>query len=134
KQSTAVGRQWTDSPSRPERLHLAPEPVLSPLQAPGRGHAGAVPDARKKRLTGRKPRQETAARPPYHSPRAGRPGAVAPSAQAEAPASGFDVSQWDDREKESRACPIRTSLRSARRHGHKGRQGGRDDPRVALAS
>jgi hypothetical protein len=29
------------------------------LQAPGRRHAGAVPDVRKNRLTGRKTRQET---------------------------------------------------------------------------
>jgi asparagine synthase (glutamine-hydrolysing) len=32
-----------------------------------KGHAGATPDARKNRLTGRKPRQDTPERPPYHS-------------------------------------------------------------------
>src|SRR5262249_25705121 len=39
---------------------LGPGPVLAPLQAPCRRHAGAFPGTRKNRLTGRKSRQETA--------------------------------------------------------------------------
>jgi AraC family transcriptional regulator len=53
---------------RRARRLLGPEPVLPSLQAPGRRHSGAVPDARKNRLTGRKSRQETGERPPYYSP------------------------------------------------------------------
>src|SRR5262249_51188946 len=49
---------------RPARRLLRPEPVLPALQAPRRRHARAVPDALKKRLTGRTFRQETARRPP----------------------------------------------------------------------
>src|ERR1700757_495768 len=52
---------------RRARRLLGPEPVLPPLQASHRRPAGAVPDARKNRLTGRKPLQETPERPPYHS-------------------------------------------------------------------
>jgi AraC-like DNA-binding protein len=52
---------------------LGPEPVLPSLQAPRRRHAGAVPDARKNRLTGRKFRQEAPERAPYHFPRAAGP-------------------------------------------------------------
>ena len=50
------------------------------LQAPRRRHAGAVPDARKNRLKGRKSPQENGQRPPYHSPGAGWVGVVAPLA------------------------------------------------------
>src|SRR5262249_30017047 len=67
---------------RRARRVLGPEPVLPALQAPRRRHAAAVPDARKDRLTGRKSRQETAARPPYHSPSARWGGVVAPPVRA----------------------------------------------------
>src|SRR5262249_26430808 len=49
---------------RHARRLLGPEPVLPSLQAHSRRHAGAVPDARKNRLTGRKLLQETGRRPP----------------------------------------------------------------------
>jgi hypothetical protein len=47
---------------RGARRLLGPEPVLPALQATRRRHAGAVPDARKDRLTGGKSRQETGPR------------------------------------------------------------------------
>jgi hypothetical protein len=56
---------------RARRLR-GPEPLLPSLQAPRRRHAGSVPDARKNRLNGRKSRQETGRRTPYHSS-CGRP-------------------------------------------------------------
>jgi hypothetical protein len=63
------------SGGRRARRLLGPEPVLPSLQASRPYHAEAVPDARKNRLTGRKSRQETAERPPYHSQeQGGRPG------------------------------------------------------------
>jgi hypothetical protein len=52
------GRRILPGAGRCARGVLGPEPVHPPLQAPRRHHAGAVPDARKNRLTGRKPRQE----------------------------------------------------------------------------
>jgi AraC family transcriptional regulator len=58
----------TDLPLAEVAAHAGPEPVLPSLQAPRRRHAGAVPDARKDRITGRKSRQETGRRRPYHSP------------------------------------------------------------------
>jgi hypothetical protein len=78
--------------------------LLPELPAPRRRRAGAVPDARKNRLTGPKARQETVERAPYHSSGAGLVGAVAPRARGEAPAPGFDTSKTNDREeKESGA-------------------------------
>jgi len=57
------------APGGGRRAHrlLRPEPVHPSLPAPGRRHPGAVPDARKNRLTGRKPLQEPGERAPYHS-------------------------------------------------------------------
>src|SRR5262249_41203765 len=49
---------------RARRL-LGPEPVLPPLQAHSRRHAGAVPDARKNRQNGVSPAKKTALRHPY---------------------------------------------------------------------
>jgi indolepyruvate decarboxylase len=43
-------------------------PTDHEAEAPGRPHAGAVPDARMNRLTGHTFRQETERRSPYHSP------------------------------------------------------------------
>src|SRR5262249_16778295 len=73
-------RRLVPGGGRRARWLLGPEPVLPALQAPRRRHAGAVPEARKNRLTGRKSRQETAQRPPYHSPEAAWVGVIAPRA------------------------------------------------------
>jgi AraC family transcriptional regulator len=59
-----VTSRWQRSPRTPASWTRASSPSL---QAPHRRHAGAVPDARKNRLTGRKSLQETGERPPYHS-------------------------------------------------------------------
>src|SRR5262249_13691012 len=45
-----------------------------------------------------------------------------------------EISQWDDPEKESRACSNRHSLRAARRHAPKGEKRGREDPGGGSAS
>jgi AraC family transcriptional regulator len=53
------------------RRLLEPEPILPPFQVRCRRHAGAVPGARKNRLTARKSRQETGRRALYDSVRIG---------------------------------------------------------------
>src|SRR5262249_51772756 len=72
----AIGDRPAPGGGRRLRRLLGPEPVLPSLQAPGRRHAGAVPDARKDRQTGRKFLQEAGRQAPYHSPRAGQQGEV----------------------------------------------------------
>src|SRR5262249_34081191 len=68
-QATPASRdQPVPGRNRRTRRLLGPKPVLPALQASRGRHPWAVPDARKNRLKGRKPRQETAERPPYHSP------------------------------------------------------------------
>jgi RNA polymerase sigma factor (sigma-70 family) len=63
---------WT-APERPGNGQSVTDPCApddgSPaLQASRRRHATTIPGVRKNRPTGRKPRQETGERPPYHSP------------------------------------------------------------------
>ena len=59
-----LGRPTSSFASRGERKPVIRRPKRPRSAAPRRHHAGAVPDARKKRLTGRNPLQETAEQSP----------------------------------------------------------------------
>jgi serine/threonine protein kinase len=71
-QGTAASRdRGFPGGDRPARRLLGPEPVLQPLQAPGRRHPGTIPQVRKNRIRVGKPLQERGSQPLYHSVRFG---------------------------------------------------------------
>jgi hypothetical protein len=110
---------------RRARRLLGLGPVLPPFRAPGRRHAGTIPQDRKNRIRDRKPLQEPRPRAIYHSvrigARVGRASLVAMSGRTDRPPpAGNGVAQsppspgtrrsrgWLS----SRNCPPRWSCRA----------------------